>query len=65
MSIDATDVFVILKWPDDAGLPRYTFATLPHAAEIQTPVERIETCSSIEKAASIAARLNAQEGAAT
>jgi hypothetical protein len=61
MSIDATDVFVILKWPVDAGRPRYTFATLPHAAEIQTPVERIQTCSTIERAVSIAARLNEQE----
>lgn len=63
MSIDAADVFVILKWPPDAGLPRYTFATAPHAAEIQAPVERIQTCSTLEKAVSLAARLNAEDGA--
>jgi hypothetical protein len=63
MSIDATEIFVILKWPAEAGRPRYTFATGPHAGEIQPPVERIQTCSTIEVAASIAARLNAEEGA--
>ena len=61
MSIDTTDVFIILKWPADNGQPRYSFATLPHANEIQTPVERIQTCSTIEAAASIVARLNAAE----
>ena len=63
MSLDARDVFVILKWPADAGLPRYSFATIPHAAEIQMPVERIRTCSSIEAAASLVAQLNAEESA--
>ena len=61
MSIDTTDVFIILKWPAEEGQPRYSFATLPHANEIQTPVERIETCSTIEAAASLVARLNAAE----
>ena len=64
MSIDATDVFVIIRWPADAGQPRYSFATLPHANEIQTPVERVQTCSSLEAAASLAARLNAEEAPA-
>jgi hypothetical protein len=31
------DVFVILRWPAQAGYPRYSFATGPHANEIQTP----------------------------
>jgi hypothetical protein len=61
MSIDTTDVFIILKWPADEGQPRYSFATLPHANEIQTPVERVQTCSTIEAAASLVARLNASE----
>ena len=61
MSIDASDVFVIIRWPAEAGAPRYSFATLPHAAEIQAPIERLQTCSSLEAAASIAARLNAEE----
>ena len=64
MSIDTTDVFIILKWPAEDGQPRYSFATLPHANEIQTPVERIQTCSTIESAASLVARLNAEEAAA-
>ena len=64
MSLDGTDAFVIIKWPIEAGLPRYSFATVPHANEIQTPIERIQTCSSIETAAAIAARLNAEEAAA-
>jgi hypothetical protein len=61
MTLDTTDVFVILKWPADHGEPRYSFATLPHANEIQTPVERVQTCSTIEAAASLVARLNAGE----
>lgn len=59
-----TDVFVIIRWPADVGPPRYSFATLPHANEIQEPVERIQTCSSLEAAAEITARLNAEEDAA-
>jgi hypothetical protein len=58
------DVFVILRWPADAGFPRYSFATVPHANEIQMAVERIQTCSSIGAAAAIIARLNAEAGAA-
>ena len=64
MSIDTTDVFIILKWPAENGQPRYSFATLPHANEIQTPVERVQTCSTIEAAASTVSRLNAAEQAA-
>ena len=63
MSLDARDVFIILRWPADAGLPRYSFATVPHAAEIQVPVERVQTCSSIDKAAAIVDRLNAEHEA--
>ena len=63
MSLDARDVFVILRWPADAGLPRYSFATVPHAAEIQVPVERVQTCSSLEKAAAIVDSLNAEHEA--
>jgi hypothetical protein len=63
VSLDTRDVFVILKWPPDAGLPRYSFATVPHAAEILVPVERIQTCSSIDKAAALVDRLNAEHEA--
>jgi len=63
MSLDARDVFVILKWPEDAGLPRYSFATVQHAAEIRMPVERVQTCSSIQAAASLVDRLNAEAAA--
>jgi hypothetical protein len=64
MSLDLTDAFVVIKWPADHGLPRYSFATLPHANEIQVPIERIQTCSTIEAAAAIAARLNAEDAVA-
>jgi len=66
MGLDSNDVFVILRWPADAGLPRYSFATMLHAMEVQASVERVQTCSSIEAAASIVDRLNAvdQEAAA-
>jgi hypothetical protein len=64
MSIDSTDVFVVIRWPAESGFPRYTFATLPHADTLQAqmPIEKVEFCSSIEAAASRAARLNAEEG---
>ena len=58
------DVFVILRWPADAGSPRYSFATVTHANEIQTAVERIQTCPSIGAAATITERLNAKADAA-
>lgn len=64
MSLDLTDAFVVIKWPAAAGPPRYSFATIPHANEIQVPIERIQTCSTIEAAAAIAARLNADDAAA-
>jgi hypothetical protein len=64
MSLDLTDTFIIIKWPAEAGQPRYSFATLPHANEIQVPIERVQTCSTIEAAATIAAKLNAEEAAA-
>ena len=60
MSLDSSDVFVILKWPADAGLPRYSFATMPHAHELQVQAELVQTCSSIETAASLVDRLNAE-----
>ena len=61
MSFDSSDVFVILRWPADSGLPRYSFATMVHAREVQAAVERIQTCSSVEAAASLVDRLNAQD----
>jgi hypothetical protein len=62
--MDTKDVFVIIRWPADYGHPRYSFATVPHAREIQADVERIQTCSSLELAASITERLNAEDSAA-
>ena len=59
MRAQSTEVFVIIRWPADAGLPRYTFVTGPHAAEIQMPVEQIQTCPSLESAIAITERLNA------
>ena len=61
MSLDSGDVFVILRWPVDAGLPRYSFATVLHAMEVQAGVERVQTCPTIEAAASVVDRLNAEE----
>jgi hypothetical protein len=61
MSLDTADVFVILRWPADAGLPRYSFATTLHAMELQVAVERVQTCSTLEAAAAIVERLNAQD----
>jgi hypothetical protein len=58
MSLNDGDVFVILRWPADAGPPRYSFATVVHAKELQMPVERVQTCSTIEAAASLVDRLN-------
>lgn len=60
VSLDSADVFVILRWPADAGLPRYSFATMPHAAQLELTVERVQTCSSIDAAASLVDRLNAE-----
>jgi hypothetical protein len=65
VSLDSKDVFVVLKWPADSGLPRYSFATAPHAAELQSAVERVQTCSSLQAAASLVARLNDAERAAS
>ena len=63
MSLNAADVFVILRWPADAGQPRYSFATVPHANELEGRVERVQTCSTIEQAASIVTRLNDEDTA--
>ena len=63
MSLDTADVFVIVRWPADAGLPRYSFATVPHVNELQMSVERVQTCSSLEAAASLVDRLNDEDQA--
>jgi len=60
MRPDAHDVFIVLRWPAEPGLPRYSFATAVHAREIQMPVERLQTCATIEAAASLVERLNAE-----
>jgi hypothetical protein len=64
MSLNAADVFVVIRWPADAGQPRYSFATVPHANELDGRVERVQTCSTIEQAVSIVNRLNDEEKAA-
>lgn len=61
MRLDNSDVFVILRWPAEAGRPRYSFATALHAMELQASVERVQTCSTLEMAASIVDRLNAED----
>lgn len=61
MQLNPQDVFVILRWPPEAGMPRYSFATTQHASEIQMPVERVQTCATLHAAAQITARLNAEE----
>lgn len=62
MRLDTSDVFVVLKWPAHAGYPSYSFATAPHAAELQAQAgaERVQTCASLEAAASLVDRLNAE-----
>ena len=58
------DPFVVLRWPEKDGYPRYSFATVSHANEIETAIERVQACATLAAAASIAARLNAAEQAA-
>jgi hypothetical protein len=65
MRLDASDTFVVLKWPADAGLPRYSFTTVLDATRILLPVEPVMTSSSIEAAAAAVARLNAEHDAAS
>jgi hypothetical protein len=62
--LETSEVFVVLKWPADSGYPRYSFATAPHAAELQLQAERVQTCASLEAAASLVDRLNAEHEAA-
>lgn len=64
MRLETSEVFVVLKWPADSGYPRYSFATAPHAAELQLQAERVQTCASLEAAASLVDRLNAEQQAA-
>ena len=59
MGVDITDAFIVVRWPDAAGLPRYSFVTPPHLREVQAEVLQVESCSSIQEAAAIVARLNA------
>ena len=59
MGVDITDAFIVVRWPEGAGLPRYTFVTPPHLREVQTEVLQVQSCSSIAEAAAIVDRLNA------
>lgn len=61
MSIETMDVFVVIRWPAESGLPRYSFATVQHAAVLQASVERVQTCSTLEQAAALVDRLNAEQ----
>ena len=65
MGIDLTDAFVVIRWPESAGLPRYSFMTPPHYREVQAEVQQIQSCSSIQEAAAIVARLNADSSLAS
>ena len=64
MGVDFTDAFIVIRWLDAAGLPQYSFVTPPHLREVQAEVQQVEGCSSIEEAAAIVARLNADSSPA-
>jgi hypothetical protein len=56
------DLYVILEWVrDEPPFPRFSFATPKHAEELETNVERLQTCASLEMAGNIVAQLNRQE----
>ena len=52
--------YVVLEWLDvTPPYPRYTFATVAHARELDGAVRWVEPCVSLDLAATLAARLNA------
>jgi hypothetical protein len=65
MSIDPTDAFIVIRWPEAAGLPRYSFVTPPHLREVRSEVQQVRSCSRIDEAVAIVARLNTGAGLAT
>ena len=42
MGIDTTDAFIVIRWPEAAGLPRYSFVTPPHLREVPNEVLRVD-----------------------
>lgn len=64
MGIDTTDAFIVIRWPEAAGLPRYSFVTPPHLREVQSEVQQVRSCSRIDEAVAIVARLNESAGLA-
>ena len=53
------DLYVIIEWiHNESPFPRYSFATMKHAEELETNVRRIQTCASVELAGQIVAQLN-------
>ena len=56
------DLYVIVEWiHNELPFPRYSFATLKHAEELETNVTRLQACASLETAAQIVAQLNWQD----
>ena len=64
MGIDTTDAFIVIRWPEAAGLPRYSFVTPPHLREVRSEVQQVRSCSRIDEAVAIVDRLNAGAGLA-
>jgi hypothetical protein len=57
--------YVVLEWLEDTpGYPRYSFATVVHAAELGTAVRWVESCATMEAAVALASRLNGSHGTA-
>jgi hypothetical protein len=64
MAVDISDAFIVIRWPESAGSPRYSFVTPPHLREVQAEVQQIESCASLAEAVAIVTRLNADTSAA-
>jgi hypothetical protein len=57
--------YVILEWiPYAAEFPRYSFATVKHAEELGSQVQRLRMCPSLEVAAEAVHRLNLSDTSA-
>jgi hypothetical protein len=51
--------YVVLEWLEDTpAYPRYSFATVVHAAELGTAVRWVESCATMAAAVDLASRLN-------
>jgi hypothetical protein len=51
--------YVVLEWLEDTpAYPRYSFATVVHAAELGTVVRWVELCATMQAAVDLVSRLN-------